>query len=421
MRRLVLALLGGALLALALQALAEEEPSGDYIARPLDAEILYPADGAAFRAANVTAVIEADGESVAFFSDSFGGGTLVNASLDASGIVANGSGPLVESYYLSPVFELPRVSPGMEWLWSLQYTATGGQGNFSEFFRIEVRFGDLTPGRNWSAWFEATIDGDFDTALGIQSDVLRAQGALQYEFMFLQPDNASNPHISRVEAWFIGHIERVEARLASDSAWTFVAADEGRYNVSFSLPEGNSTIEVRATDALGGVRTKAVNVSRDNTPPVIAFATPQGTSVPPDETAQVRFDGPMDTASALGVILVTADFPVDQIWTADNTTLIFSAQEAGKRGPVSVTIGPGLKDKAGNAFGQNVSYTYEMGTPTEAPPSSAPLLVALLGIVGIAAIAVMYMMGRAKKEREAYADEVRAEMDAEAGRPPKAP
>jgi hypothetical protein len=416
-----LALLAFAVLVgcIAAVAAADEEPTGGYLAKPLDVEILFPADGAAFRDGNITAVVEADGESVAYFSDAFTNGTLVNATVDPSGVVANGSAPGVESYYRSPEFELPRVAPAIEWLGSLEFTTSGTNGNLTELFLIQVRFGDLTAGRNWSAWFNATADGDFEEALGNASDALRGFGALQYQFTFLQPTNTSNPHVSGMEIWFIGHIERFEWRLASASVWTLVAADEGRYNVSVALPEGNSTIEARVLDALGGTRTVRVNVTRDNSPPVVASAPQNGASIPPDESAQIRFDGPMDPATAAAGIEVHADFAVDQVWTADNTTLLLSAQESGKRGLVTVTINSALKDKAGNAFAGNATYTYEMGKLPDAQPSITPLVIAVFGIVGLAAIGVLVMSQRSKKQREEHADKVRRQMDGEEALPPK--
>jgi hypothetical protein len=407
------------LLGLALPASSEEEPGGPFIAWPLDVDILYPADGAAFRAADLTAVVESEGESVAFFSDDFARGTLVNVTRDASGIVPNASAGAGASTYLSPEFELPRVSPSIVWSGSLEFLTSGSGANLSELLAFRVRFGDLTAGRNWSAWFDTEVDGDYLAALGNASGALRSMGSLQYEVEFLQPGNASNPHISQMQLWFIGRIERIEARLAGSPTWTLLATSEGRYNLSLSLPEGASTIEARVTDALGGTALASVNVFRDNSPPAVALAPQDGASIPPDASAEVRFDGPMDVASALGVVTVRADFPVDMVWTADNTTLLLSAQESGRRGLVTLTIGPGLKDKAGNEFGRTATYTYEMGKPAEAGGSSPALLVALAGVVGIAAIAVLFMMGRAKRERARHAAAVRAEM--ESGPQPRDP
>ena len=416
-----LALLALAVLAMGIAgaAAAEEEPTGGYIARPLDVEILFPADEAAFREGNITAVVEADGESVAYFSDAFTNGTLVNASVDTSGVVANGSGPGVLSYYRSPEFELPRVSPAIEWLGSLEFTTSGSNGNLTELFLIQVRFGDLTPGRNWTAWFNATEDGGFEAALGNASGPLRGLGALQYQFTFLQPNNVSNPHVSGMQIWFIGHLERLEARLSSSSVWTLVATEEGRYNVSLTLPEGNSTIEARVFDALGATRVVRVSVTRDNSAPVVASAPRDGASIPADESAQIRFDGPMDVNTSAAGIAVHAAFPVDQVWTADHTALILSAQESGQRGLVTVTIGPALKDKAGNAFAGNVTYTYEMGKPPEVQQSITPLVIGLLGIVGLAAIGVAVMAKRSKKERLLHADKVAGQMEAEEAKPPE--
>jgi hypothetical protein len=421
-RAVSLALLALAVLAAGLGATAwaEEEPSGAYLAEPLDVEILFPADGAAFRDGNITAVVEGDGESVAYFSDAFSNGTLINASVDTSGVVANGSAPGVLSYYRSPEFELPRVSPSIVWLGSLEFTTSGTNGNLTELFLIQVRFGDLTAGRNWTAWYNATADGDFEASLGNASGALRSLGALQYQFTFLQPTNSSNPHVSGMQIWFIGHLETLEVRLSTAPTWTLVASQEGRYNVSLTLPEGNSTIEARVHDALGATRVTHVNVTRDNSPPVVASAPPSGASIPEDESATIRFDGPMDVNSSAAGIVVHAGFPVDQVWTADHTALILSAQESGTRGQVTVTISPSLKDKAGNAFAGNVTYTYEMGKVPEQGQSVTPLIIALFGIVGLAAIGVLWMAQRSKKQREEHADTVRAEMDAEASNPPKA-
>jgi hypothetical protein len=416
-RRIALLAAAACVAATALAAHADEE-GGPFVATPLDVDILYPADNASFRDANITAVVEADGESVAFFTDAFTSGTLVNATKDTSGVAGNGSGPGVESYYRSPEFELPRSAPTIEWLWSLEYTTSGGQGNLSDFFEIWVRFGDLTSGRNWSEWYPASIDGDFSAALGANGSFERTRGALQYQFTFLQPDATASPRLSAMQVWFIGHIEVLEVRRLPDPTWTLVATEGGRYNVTVDLPEGNSTIEVRVTDALGASRTASVPVSRDNSPPVVASAPAQGASIPPDEAVEIRFDGPMDTGSAVAAVTVQADFPVDRVWTADRTTLILSAQQAGRRGLVTVNIGPGLRDAAGNPFGQSVSYTYEMGTPSAGSADSTPLLIALAGIVGLAAVGVLYMMGRAKRDRALQSERFVGDASQEARRPP---
>ncbi len=406
---------------LAATALAKEGgEGGPFLATPLDIDILYPPGGAVLRNGNVTAVIEADGESVAYFMDSFANGTFENASLESTGV---GPDPAARgrSAYLSPEFQLPAWAPGVFWSTSIEFLTSGSAANLSDLLAIEVRLGDIDLSRNWTAWVAADISGGFGDAFGPGNQSERERGALQYQFTFLDAANSTTLRITQVQIWFIANIESVEARLSTASSWTAVGGGAGRYNFSVALPEGVSTIEARVTDALGATKSVRVNITLDTTAPQVASAPTDGASIPADGAAEIRFSEPVDTASALSYVVVRADFPVDKVWTADNTTLLLSAQESGKRGLVTVTVGPGLRDQAGNLFGTSVNYTYEMGKAPESVPSSAPLLIGILALVGLAGVTVLLLSGRAKKRREEQAGQLRAEMDGPAVAPPKRP
>jgi hypothetical protein len=421
--RVAAALLAGvAILAVIAPAAAAEDEGGVFLARPLDVQIIYPGDGTVTRADNLTAVIGADGESLGLFSDDFVNGTYVNALRDASGVFPNASAPMVESYYQSPEFELPVGHPGIEWSSTLEYLTANSSGNLSVLLNIQVRFGDRSAGRNWSAWVNATADGGFGDPVGPSNESLRSDPALQYRFGFADPTNASNPHLIQMEIWFLVHISSVEARLAA-GAWTALGSTDGRYNFSVNLSAGLNVLEARVTDALGASRTATSNVTRDLIAPTVASAPQDGASIPGNEAAAIRFSEPVDRDSAVANFVVRADpgFKFDVVWSADNTTAFISAQESGKRGPVTVNVRPQLRDRAGNEFGQNVSYTYTMGLVPDRPADSTPLVLGILALVAVAGVVVFIMMGRAKRQRRELLDEVRRSDEQEGKGPPKEP
>jgi len=400
----------GATLLLALGAFglaqgAEEGEGGAFLALPLDVGFAYPPDGSGFAGPNLTAVVDAEGDSVAFFSDDFRNGTLVNATLDASGVAPNASAGAGESSYASPIFLLPADDTGIEWSQSLEFLTSGSSANFTVLLKIDVRFGDRTDGRNWSAWVQATTAGEFGTPVGTANESLRQRPALQYRFTFLDPGNASNPHLSQMEVWFLVHIRLVEARLQTGN-WTVLGAAEGRYNFSVVLPPGDSFLEARVTDALGATKQARANVTYDTVRPSIVSAPVSGASIPPDQSAAIVFSEGIDAASASVHVSVVAQFPVDLVWSADNTTLFVSAQESGRRGPVTLSFGPRLRDRVGNELGEALSYTYEMGKAPQAAADITPLIVALLALIGGVALVVLLLSSRAKARKEAYAKAV---------------
>jgi len=154
---LMLLLVGGALLALGAFAAAQEEEGGGSVTPPLDVEILSPVDGAAFRTPNLTVLVEADGATAGNFLTAFENGTLVNTTADAQGLRANASGATNESYYISQAFELPGIGTGFVWTDPIDFLTSGYAGNLSDLLVLDVRFGDRTPGRNWTPGSTAAL------------------------------------------------------------------------------------------------------------------------------------------------------------------------------------------------------------------------------------------------------------------------
>lgn len=395
---LALSCLGGAFA-------AEPGEGGAFLSLPLDVELRYPPDGSGFAGPNLTAVIEADGDSVGFFWDDFKNGTFVNATLDASGVRPNASAAPGTSSYTSPTFLLPADGPGLEWSQTLEYLTSNSSANLSVLLDIEVHFGDRTDGRNWSAWVPATADGSFGSPVGPSNQSLRNSPSLQYRFTFLDPANASNPHLSQMELWFLVHIGRVEARLAPGN-WTVLGTSEGRYNFSVVLPAGNSLVEARVTDVLGATKLAHANVTYDTVRPTVLSAPQSGSSIPPDQAAVFVFSEPIDAASASVHLSVAGQLPVDLVWSNDNTTLFVSAQNATKRGPVTIVIGSRLRDRVGNEIGQDLTYTLDMGKAPEPVADITPLLVALFALIGGVGIVVLLLSKRAKARKQAHAKAV---------------
>jgi hypothetical protein len=124
------------------------------------------------------------------------------------------------------------------------------------------------------------------------------------------------------------------------------------------------------------------------------------------------FSEPVDRASAASAITITAGFRVDAVWSADNTTLFLSAAGSPWRGPVNITIGTGLTDRAGNHLETPQSFTYEMGRlPEQAPPNNTTLALPLALAVAGAAFLVLFVAQRAKKQREDYVERMRRDLE----------
>lgn len=391
---------------------AQEEEGGGSVTLPLDVEILYPPDGSAFRSPNLTVVVEADGATPANYRAPFENGTAVNATADGTGIHANASGPTNESYYVSPIHELPQSGIGFVWTDPIDFITSGSSGNLEELLALDVRFGDLTPARNWTAWFNAEITGEFNGTGGPINVSWLDLPAMQYRFRFLQPSNASSPSLILVEVWYLAPIQKVEARLGEAGGWVELGTSEGRYNWSVSLAFGTTTLEARVTDVGGKTRMAWANVSYDLTAPYLVSAPPNGSSIAPDAAARIVFSEPVDRASAAAAITVTAGFPVDAVWSLDNTSLFLSAADNPYRGPVTITIGTGLTDRAGNHLAAPETLAYEMGKfPEGQPPSNAGLALPLgLAVVG-AGFLVFFVVQGANKKRKAYAEEMRRELE----------
>lgn len=419
-QRFVAALLACAALAAAWTALAEEEGGGS-ITGPLDVEIIFPANDTVFAVPTLTAVVEADGQTADATLDDFVGGTFVNASFDGQGLRANASGPTNESYYLSRVFEQPAGPGPFVWSSPLDFLTSGSSANLTPLLLIEARTGDRTPGRNWSDWFPVDLGGDYGDPRGRANESLLDLPALQYRIRFLDPMNASSPRIVLVEVWSLAPIVEVAARVGPAASWTVLGTAGGRYNFSIALAPGTSVLEARVRDGSGAVRTAQAELSYDIVAPVVESAPASGSLIPADTAAEIRFSEPMDRASASTNVVVEAPFQVDLVWSADNRTLLVSAQESGARALVKITLGAGLRDRAGNTLGSPVTYTYEMGTLAEPRVDSTPTLIVLFVAIGVAGALAMVLSSRARKQSQEHAATARTDLEGKEGgaKPPE--
>jgi hypothetical protein len=400
---------------------AQEEGEGaSGFTGPLDIEILFPANDSYFGTANFTALIEADGATARFVQDDFVNGTFVNASFDSEGVRANASGPTNESYYISRVFESGVPAGAVEWTTPLDYLTSGSTADPTTLLAIDARYGDGTTGRNWSAWVVVALDGDLGDPRNPANESLLERPAFQYRVRFLDPLNASSPRVVFVEVWSIAHIVEVAARVVPGGDWSVLGTSEGRYNFSVTMAPGAALLQARVLDARGRNLTVEAAVTYDVVPPAIEQALPTGSSVAPDTAAEIRFTEPIDRASASVNVAVEAAFPVDLVWSADNRSLFVSAQESGRRGPVKITLGAGLRDRVGNTVGSPTTLVYEMGAPIEAPRDNAPLLVALFAVIGVVGGAALVISSRARKRSRDRAQQMRDGLD-RAPEPPKPP
>lgn len=407
-------------LAAACGALAEEEGGGS-ITGPLDVQILFPANDTAFAVPSFTAVVEADGQTADATIDDFVNGTFVNTSFDTQGLRANASGPTNESYYLSRVFEQPPGPGPLVWSSPLDFLTSGSSANLTQLLLIEARTGDRTPGRNWSNWFPVDAGGDYGDPRGPANEPLLELPALQYRIRFLDPFNASSPRVVLVEVWSLARIVEVAARVGGAASWTVLGTAAGQYNFSVTLAPGTSALEAQVRDASGAVRTARAEISYDIVAPQVESAPPSGSAIPEDAAAEIRFSEPMDRASASTNVVVEAPFQVDLVWSADNRTLFVSAQESGMRSPVKITLGAGLRDRAGNTLGSPISYTYEMGKLAEPLVDKTPTLIVLFAAIAVAGVAAMVLSSKARKQNLERAAAGRTDLEAEDGgaKPPE--
>ncbi|MGH2628567.1 MAG: Ig-like domain-containing protein, partial [Anaerolineales bacterium] len=164
-------------------------------------------------------------------------------------------------------------------------------------------------------------------------------------------------------------------------------------------------LQARVVDTAGNEMVASLTVALDREAPRLESAPANGAVIPPDGAAELEFNEPIDAASAATAITVVAPFAVDQVWTADGRRLLLSAAGAESQGEVTVTVGPGLLDRAGNAFNETQTRRYVMGTAQAESP--VPLLLVALLIAGAAlgGVAVLHS-GRLREQRKQYAREV---------------
>ncbi|HEX9708376.1 MAG TPA: Ig-like domain-containing protein, partial [Candidatus Thermoplasmatota archaeon] len=375
---------------------SQAAPEGDILERPLFVVIDAPQDGSAQPTAGLQAVIRAGGSSLTFAQDDFADGLLVNASRDATGVFPNATAPGDESLYESRVFEHPDNG---SYLWTppLDVVMSGGSGDVLPLVGVEVRFGDRTPARNWSAWVDIGLGGDFRPPPG-ETNYSLASPAAQYRVLFLDPTNASTPRVTFVGFWYHAPLGAVYARLGASSAWELIGNASGQFRYNATLAAGANLLQARAVDTAGHELIATAAVTFDREAPRVASAPADGAVIRVDQAAEIAFSEPVDAASAAAAIVVDSSFAVDRVWTADGTRLLLSAAAAPSQGEVTVTVGPGLTDRAGNRFNDTQTWTYTMG-PATAAPATPVLLVALLVAGAVAAAVAVWHSGRLREQR----------------------
>jgi len=119
-----------------------------------------------------------------------------------------------------------------------------------------------------------------------------------------------------------------------------------------------------------------INVTdTDVIPPTVDFLMPENGSsdVPANQAVVVGFTEPMNQNSAIGAITMSAG-AVDSLWWADDQTLIVAHTDwptGYMVGPVTVTIGIGLTDLAGNHLAAPVATTFTVTNADQTPPTVA--------------------------------------------------
>jgi hypothetical protein len=413
MARTVRAPVAAAVLALAL-VMPAAGAHGQPVELPLFVFFVTPVNGSQVPGSTVNAVVAAGGATAAFQLDTFENGSFVNAWLYESGVGPNATMQGAPSSYTSAPFEHPAAGTH-RWSEPLDIVLAGSAGPIEGLLNVSVRLGARAPAHDWSPWFEVGVGGDFEAVLEANASLL-ARPALQYRVEFLDPTNASTPRISLVEAWYLAPAAQVEARVGPSSPWLPIGQGAGQFAFNATLSPGANLLEARVTDTAGAQRAASVSVTLDHQRPTIEGAPENGTLVAVDRVAQITFSEPIDPGSAAAV-RIEAPFTVDRVWTGDGTRLLLSAAAAPSRGEVTVTIGPGLTDRAGNRFNETWQRTYTMGPAPQAAGSS-PLLAALL-VAGVAMAAVaLWHLGRLKEQRIAYAREVAKRQEALPEEPP---
>jgi hypothetical protein len=378
-------------------ALAEEE-GGDVIERPLYVFFQQPTNGTARVDPHVHAVIYAGGATATFIEDDFSKGTTVNATVDETGVRPDAASATNESYYLSRVFEFPSAGT---FAWSEPLDLLMGGGTNASLVNVSVRFGGRAPDRNWTEWYEVGVQGVFDAVNAANASYVDLP-AMQYRVAFRDPTDASTPRVTFVEVWYLAPAREVSFRVGPEGNWQKLGDGEGVYDVNVTIAAGPNALQARVVDSAGRELIATSWVSYDTVAPTIQSAPDEGAVVPGDGVAEIVFSEPVDPASAAAAIQVTAPFDVDRVWSADGTRLFLSAADAPGQAQVTVTIGPGLIDRAGNRFNDTRTYHYTMGVAEETVPVS-PLLVGLLVAGALLGLFAFWHAGRLKQQRLEYA------------------
>jgi hypothetical protein len=161
------------------------------------------------------------------------------------------------------------------------------------------------------------------------------------------------------------------------------------FSVNFaSLPPtgGSLTLDARARDAAGnqGTAVSVAVVVRDVVPPTVAEVNPSpaATGVDPNTTVTVRFSEAVAraTVSESAVRLTTPAGAVPVTFTFSDgdriVTLTPVSRPLSLRTTVTLTVGTGVTDVAGNALAQTFTSTFTTTSPDVIPPRVAVVIPA---------------------------------------------
>jgi parallel beta-helix repeat protein len=174
-----------------------------------------------------------------------------------------------------------------------------------------------------------------------------------------------------------------------------------------SVPDGNHTLMVRATDLAGNSRTANVSfiidtkpVITDITPPTIISTSPSGLGVRLTEVVTINFSEPIDPAS---LKFACSPDPGSWVvlWNADFTRAILLHADFAYKTSYSVVISA-AKDMAGNPLSNSTILTFTTVKPTAAPKPvqtgvDASIVAIPFIIVIVLVIALLYVMAKKPK------------------------
>lgn len=155
---------------------------------------------------------------------------------------------------------------------------------------------------------------------------------------------------------------------------------DGSFQTTISLNEGNNPIVAVAMDQNGNSRTAEINITRDSTPPTVVSITPAdgSTSVPVDQIIEIQFSESVKS-STVNSTTITFQSNGNNLQATLQTTgdhvILTPAQPLVGANTYTVTVLPGIADLAGNILQTGASSTFStFDTVAPAPPVIDPPL-----------------------------------------------